>query len=207
MDHRPVVVAVDLDGTITDRDCVTRYLLFELGWSRLLRLVLRSAKPLLVGLMRTDRDAVKLVLSSWLGGKERRDLEMSGRRFATTRIGNWLREETIQRLEAHRMAGGRIVIVSASYDHYVSVVAEMIRAEVALATRLEFIDDVATGRLAGPNCRGDEKVRRLRGWLSENFPEPSQVHVVAYGDSSGDDALLGFASEGTRVARRSLWVR
>jgi phosphatidylglycerophosphatase C len=52
----------------------------------------------------------------------------------------------------------------------------------------------ATGRLIGGNCRGPEKVRRLREWLGA---EPAELW--AYGDSAGDDELLAFADHPTRL--------
>jgi phosphatidylglycerophosphatase C len=202
-----VVVAVDLDGTLTDRDCFTRFLRFELGWARLFWFSVRSLLPLTSSLLRGSRNGAKAVLSSWLEGRSQTELELSARRFAQTHISHWLREDISEPIEALRREGARVVIVSASYDLYVSEVGAMIGAEAALATQLEFVDGWCTGRLATPNCRGEEKVRRLSEWLEQNCSTSEEVRVVAYGDSSGDDAMLAFANEGVRVERRRRWVR
>ena len=202
-----VIVAVDLDGTLTDRDCFTRFLRFELGLARLFWCVVRSLRPLALSLLRGSRNEAKAVLSSWLQGRSQFELESSARRFAQTHISHWLREDVSEPIEALRLEGARVVIVSASYDLYVSEVGEMIGAEAALATQLEFVDGWCTGRLATPNCRGEEKVRRLSEWLEQNCSTSEEVRVVAYGDSSGDDAMLAFANEGVRVERRRRWLR
>ena len=202
-----VVVAVDLDGTLTDRDCFTRFLRFELGWALLLYCVVRSLLPLTSSLLRGSRNGAKAVVSSWLEGRSQTELQLSARRFAQTHISHWLREDISEPIEALRSAGARVVIVSASYDLYVSEVGAMIGADAALATQLEFVDGWCTGRLATPNCRGEEKVRRLSEWLEQNCSTSEEVRVVAYGDSSGDDAMLAFANEGVRVERRRRWVR
>ncbi|MGH9000745.1 MAG: haloacid dehalogenase-like hydrolase, partial [Acidimicrobiia bacterium] len=56
-----------------------------------------------------------------------------------------------------------------------------------------------TGALLGANCRGAEKVARLREWLGG---EELEVDLWAYGDSRGDAELLALAgANGTRVAR------
>ena len=202
-----VVVAVDLDGTLTDRDCFTRFLRFELGWGRLFWFSIRSLLPLTSSLLRGSRNGAKAVLSSWFEGRSQTELEFSARRFARTHISHWLREDILEPIEALRGAGARVVIVSASYDLYVSEVGAMIGAEAVLATQLEFVDGWCTGRLATPNCRGEEKVRRLSEWLEQNCSTSDELRVVAYGDSSGDDAMLAFANEGVRVERRRRWVR
>ena len=202
-----VIVAVDLDGTLTDRDCVTRFLRFELGSARFLWLVARSLRPLASSLIRGKRNEAKAVLSSWLQGRSQSALESSARQFARTHISCWLREDILERVEAHRSAGARVVIVSASYDLYVSEVGEITGAEAVLATQIEFVDGTCTGQLATPNCRGEEKVRRLSEWLEQNCSTSEEVRVVAYGDSSGDDAMLAFANEGVRVERQRRWLR
>ncbi|AGY92580.1 hypothetical protein SPICUR_08125 [Spiribacter curvatus] len=50
-----------------------------------------------------------------------------------------------------------------------------------------------TGELAGPNCRGAEKVVRLRALL-----DPAAYHpIYAYGDTAGDTEMLALADHAT----------
>ena len=57
--------------------------------------------------------------------------------------------------------------------------------------------DRCIGTMAGPNCRGPEKVRRLKAQFGDD------VHLAAaYGDTSGDREMLQIADEkGYRVFR------
>ena len=62
--------------------------------------------------------------------------------------------------------------------------------EAVLASRLEVTPDgVITGNLAGKNCWGPEKKRRLLEYLGEE--KPSSLYV--YGDSLGDADILAIA--------------
>ena len=65
-----------------------------------------------------------------------------------------------------------------------------------IGTRLVFTaSDLASGELMGPNCRGPEKVARLR----EMFGDEVRLDA-AYGDSDGDTAMLALSEEpGMRV--------
>jgi phosphatidylglycerophosphatase C len=65
-----------------------------------------------------------------------------------------------------------------------------------IGTTLAFdAEDRVTGLLGGPNCRGPEKVRRLR----EIFG-PEVRLTAAYGDTGGDTEMLAIADEaGYRV--------
>src|SRR5581483_9290555 len=75
--------------------------------------------------------------------------------------------------------------------------------DAVLGTRLEIDGDGRlTGRLDGPNCRGPEKVERLRAWLGGD----GDVTVHAYGDSAGDRQLWEFADHAYRVRGNRLVV-
>jgi phosphatidylglycerophosphatase C len=81
------------------------------------------------------------------------------------------------------------VIVTASPETTVRPFAERLGADDLLATRLAFdADGRVTGPFDGLNCRADEKVRRLR----ERFGADLTLKA-AYGDTSGDTAMLAIA--------------
>jgi phosphatidylglycerophosphatase C len=95
------------------------------------------------------------------------------------------------------------VIVSASYEPYLAVVADQLGVECVLSTRLEIdAGGLCTGRLDGANCRADEKVRRLEAWLAEQGLARERVELWAYGDSEGDRRLLEYADHPVWVGRR-----
>ena len=69
-------------------------------------------------------------------------------------------------------------------------------ADALLGTHLAFdVDDRVTGAFGTPNCRGEEKVRRLRDVYG-----PDLHLAAAYGDTSGDTEMIAIAGEkGFRV--------
>ena len=88
--------------------------------------------------------------------------------------------------------------MSASPELYVTPIGRRLGFDTVLATRLEVdADGRLTGRLLGPNCRGPEKVMRLREWRGEGL-----ALAYAYGDSSGDREMLDLAMTAVRVGRR-----
>ena len=93
-----------------------------------------------------------------------------------------------------------MVIVSASPELYVGVAAERLGADAVIATRLA-VDDrqLLTGRYEGLNCRGEEKIQRLRRWIEQSGDPPARVW--AYGNSRGDLKMLGAADIGVDVGR------
>lgn len=198
-----VVAAFDLDGTITDRDCLVPFTIDTVGKRTLLRAIGRQV------LMRprslTRRDEMKRAMSSALRGRAIDEIDTLARQFVERRAIRWFRPDTIDRLEQHRAAGHQLVIVSASYDVYVRHIAARLGTGV-VATRLASDNGYLTGELDGPNCRGAEKVTRLQQWLHDvHGLSLDEVELHAYGDSSGDTALLEAADQRCVVTRRRRW--
>jgi phosphatidylglycerophosphatase C len=85
-------------------------------------------------------------------------------------------------VEAHRAAGDRLVLLSASPDLYVPSIGALLRFDRTLCTELEWVGDRLNGALKTANRRGTEKVRCLE-WLRTQYPD---VPIVAYGNSDSD---------------------
>jgi phosphatidylglycerophosphatase C len=195
-----VVAAFDVDGTLTVRDCVVPFLT-RMGGGRT-RLVPRLARrPIVVAgaLARRDRDALTAAATrAALAGQRVDRVTDEALAFAGMVATSWLRADTVARLRWHRGQGHRVVLVSASYEIYVAPLGASLGADASLASRLEVAaDGTLTGALDGPNCRAEEKVARLRAWQAATDTEGAELW--AYGDSAGDDAMLGVADHAVRV--------
>jgi phosphatidylglycerophosphatase C len=113
-----------------------------------------------------------------------------------------------RRLEWHRRAGHRLVIVSASPTIYLETAGRLLGVDAVLATELEVDGNGRlTGRLSRPNCRGAEKALRLQAWLESAGRAPSgrPRELWAYGDSAGDGEMLALADVAVWVGWRRRW--
>ncbi|MBI5430027.1 MAG: HAD-IB family hydrolase [Nitrosomonadales bacterium] len=191
-ENKPVVAAFDFDGTLTRRETLLPFLLHTLGAARVARAALMLA-PTLAGyglrLIRNDL-AKQQVFVRCLGGMRMDELRRQGERFAALRLPGLMREEAMQRLAWHKRQGHRCVVISASLDLYIRPWAIRAGFDDVLATHLETrADGTTTGRLAGDNCYGIEKVKRLEALLGAR----DGYTLYAYGDSRGDKELLSGA--------------
>jgi phosphatidylglycerophosphatase C len=200
----PVVAAFDLDGTLSDGGSVFRWLRYLCG-SRATYLAAASlAGPLLVGAVRSgpwaDR-AKERLFRRLLNGRDAKEVREVSRAFAIAHFEERGRDWVIDRLNWHLGQGHDVVIVSASPELYVGVVAEMLRADGALGTRLaEDARGKLSGSYLGKNCRGREKLRRLNEWLALRYPEAAPT-LYAYGNSRGDRRMLRGAAYPYHVGR------
>jgi phosphatidylglycerophosphatase C len=194
LDEQPFrpIVAFDFDGTLTVKDSFTGFLAWRAGSGRYVAGLIRLAPALLSYLIHRDRGRLKAsVTRRFLKGLTRDALDASARRYAESHARKMLRPDAVRAWKRWQAAGARLVIVTASPEPIVAPFARGLGCDLLLGTRLE-LDGMerVTGRFDGPNCRGEEKVRRLRAAFG-----PDVRLEAAYGDSDGDTAMLALADE------------
>lgn len=192
---RPVVAAFDFDGTLTHRDTLLPFLIRSLGWPKFLRALLLSAPWLAayaLHLMSNHRAKARLLqvsLIDWSPAQAQREAE----HFVTHYLPGQWRVWGLQQLVQHQRQGHRCVIVSASPGIYLHAVAASLGVDAVLCTEMELHGGRYSGRMATPNCHGEQKVLRLQAWLRATFGEGTLPELHAYGDTRGDLPLLHLA--------------
>lgn len=196
-----VVAAFDVDNTLTVRDCVVPFMQKVAGRLQFVKACVSDPVQLAKLVVRRDRDAIKAYfVNKVFAGENVDEVSELGIEFAAHVVGSWIREDVAQRMRWHQAQGHVVVLISASLEPYLQPLGDLCEVDAVLCTRLEESEGVYTGRLEGPNCRGDEKVVRLREWLSASGLSHDAL-VYAYGDSSGDTALLAAAQHGFLVKK------
>lgn len=196
------VAAFDLDGTLTEGGSVFAFLSAVVGRGPVLAASSALAVPLaraaLAGGTVAD-DTKERLFVRVLAGVPLADAEAKAAEFGQHHVEAELRSDVVARLEQHRRRGDRIVLVSASPALYVRVIAGLLGADHAIATELDHRQGALTGRYLGKNCRGEEKIRRLRAWIAAETDDTGRLW--AYGNSRGDLRMLSAADYGVSVAK------
>ncbi|WGM31436.1 HAD-IB family hydrolase [Brevundimonas sp. NIBR11] len=195
---RPIV-AFDFDGTLTVRDSFTQFLRWRAGPGGWALGLVKMSKAMAAYARDRDRGAIKAAsVKVFLKGVRRAELDADAARFADHAWDKFMRPDALKVWEDWGRKGAHRVIVTASPEITVAPFARRLGAEGLLGTHLTFdADDRITGAFSSPNCRGEEKVRRLY----EAFGPDLKV-AAAYGDTSGDTEMLAIAEQpGFRVFR------
>lgn len=89
-------------------------------------------------------------------------------------------------IDQHQQLGHRTLLLSASPQEVVSLVARDLGMDCSRGTVLEVVDGRLTGSLAGPVCSGEAKVRALADMCNSSRAR----WATAYADSATDLPLL-----------------
>ena len=186
------IVAFDFDGTLTIRDSFTQFLRWRAGAAGWFGGLARMAPDLAAYAGHRDRGRLKAAsVREFLKGVPRLQLEADAEAFAGQVWPGLLRYDALACWKDWGAKGACRVIVTASPETTVAPFARRLEADALLGTQLVFdADDRVAGAFAGANCRGEEKVRRLRA----AFGAEMQL-AAAFGDTTGDTVMLAIADE------------
>jgi phosphatidylglycerophosphatase C len=201
------VALFDLDGTLTHHDTLLPFLAGYLVRHplRLLRVWRLVPALLRFALAGRDRGLLKSrAIRAVMGGEARPIVEAWAQAFvAALHPDGAFRTAGLAVLEAHRSAGDRLVLLSASPDLYVPLIGRMLGFERTVCTEIRWDGERLNGALRTANRRGEEKVRCLEQLREEYAHAP----MTAYGNSLSDIPHLERADRallvnGNRAARR-----
>ena len=201
----PGLVIFDLDYTLTKRGTWGRFVWMNIKARPHIWLPLLFSTILMQWRYKRGqipRVRVKQAMMRWsMVGKSRKNLDIMAERFAEKEIKSGLRPGALQALERHRAQGDNLMIASAAVDILVEQIARKLFIPPHVSTEMAWDRaDLLLPNFASENCYGEEKLRRVKEYISRN-PELKQNHTIitTYSDSRSDLALLSFYDIGKFV--------
>ena len=181
----------DLDETLIHGDCATLWSeqMGRLGW----------VDP--TSFMQRNNELMSAYSQGQLSMEEYMDFSLepiAGRspEEVTYLVGPWVEDfiepiifsDACKAIAAHRKAGDRILVISASGTHLVKPIAERLGIDEVLGIELEVKNGVYTGNTVGTLTYREGKITRLLEWLDEQ--EENLEGATFYSDSRNDLPLL-----------------
>ncbi|MBX3237609.1 MAG: HAD family hydrolase [Nitrospiraceae bacterium] len=149
----------------------------------------------------------------YLAGKPVADIVPLADEFCRGEIFPRIAAEGLARMDEHRRAGHRIVLVTGSLDFLIAPLARWLGVETVLAASPEQEHCRFTGNLLAPYPYGPGKRELITAWVRGSNIDLSRS--FAYGDSPGDVELLRMVGNPLvvnpirgmgRIARQQGWT-
>ena len=176
----------DFDGTLLSGDSIVAYM----RWARRNRLigvgdflsVCAGSIGFTLGLVSSEDSKTRaLRFRQDFPLQAREDMD---RRFVREELLPKVYQKARETLRRHAEAGRVCLLVTASTENYMRYVSEDMGFHALLATP---VDENGVVR---HNCRGEEKIKRIRQWMEESGIEADLSASYAYGDSKSDLPML-----------------
>ena len=176
----------DFDGTLIKKDSFFLFARYVSPKKTIIAtiLLLYYSSLRLLGIISTKTLKEKILVFYFKGKKVSEIMELAAR-FAVEVLPKAIQKEAIQKLDLHKTNGDKIVIVSASLDLWLKPWCLQNNYEL-ICTCAEINEDYITGKIAGKNCKGEEKVRRI----TEVYKLGNYENIYVYGDSKHDYPML-----------------
>ena len=176
----------DFDHTLYRGDSMLDFTKFAFGGTRFYTgMALISPILILMKLGIISHESAKIAYQRYFfAGKSEQDCKEKAKDFSL-KIGNNLDDGLSQKLKQHRASGHHIYIVSASCTLWLRDWCSL-NGVGLIANEMESVNGQLTGRLVTKNCRGPEKVERIR----EHIDVDSYSEVYVCGKGRGDREML-----------------
>lgn len=208
---RQRIAVFDLDRTITRTGTYSPFLVYAARHLNPIRLVMIPAVVLAMagyklGLL--PRTRLKEIMQHLLLGKavEKARIKAIAESFAIQTLARNTYVQALEQIAVERQAGAQIVIASAAHHFYLGAIGEGLKADSVIGTQSIWANGYLSPRIAGENCYGLEKLRRLTSFLQLHQYERERIHICFYSDDLSDLPIFEFADEAiaTNPSRRLL---
>ena len=172
----------DFDGTMISGDSIIRYTAYAMRrgyepWRNIIPRLWQGLKAV-CGLMSATEGKSRAL--SFLARMSREEQNEFNRAFCRDILMPRIFPKALDRMEAHRREGLRILLVSASPDAYISHLKDFLPVDAIIASPTD-----ERGRVSS-STRGEEKVRRVREWAAGQDTQIDWAGSFSYGNSAND---------------------
>lgn len=182
----------DVDFTLTSKETLLQLFKFLIKEDkRNLKFIPRAAfSGLMYGIKVYDEKKVKQAFLKFIDGVEEKDLQALVKKYYDEVLSKILYKDSIDMIRKLKAEGCKIYLISASPEFYLNELYNIKEVDVIIGTRFSFNKGKFERKMLGENCKGEEKVRRLKEYLKEHNIEVDYENSYMFSDSLSDKPLL-----------------
>ena len=137
-----------------------------------------------------DERKVKEKFLKFIYGIKEQDLAKIVKRFYKEKLETILYEDALKMMKKLKNEGYYIYLISASPEFYINEFYNIEEVDKIIGTKFSFKSGVFTCQMEGKNCKGEEKVKRLKKVLEDEKEEVDFKESYMFSDSLSDKPLL-----------------
>lgn len=182
----------DVDYTLTKKETLME--LFKYVVKKNKKKGIYIPRALFSGLMFVigayDEKKVKETFLKFLDATEEAEFRELIKDYYENRLSKILYQDGIDMLRKLKGEGYDVYLISASPEFYLMELYAIKEVDMIIGTKFSFKEGKFARRMEGLNCKGEEKVRRLKEYLKENNIDVDFEESYMFSDSLSDKPLL-----------------
>ncbi len=182
----------DIDYTLTKKETLMEFFKFMI--KKDLKNIRYIPRALLSGIMfitrAFDEKQTKETFLKFIEGMEEEQLDELVKEFYNKRLSSILYKDAMDMIYKMKSKGYLIYLISASPEFYLNEFYNIKEIDKIIGTKYITNDGRHTRRMDGLNCKGEEKVERLKQELSKENIEVDYEASYMFSDSLSDKPLF-----------------
>ena len=182
----------DIDYTITRKETLMEF--FKYLVSKDIKNIKFLPRALYSGLMYGikvyDEKRVKECFLKFIENIDEKELAILTKSFYAERLSTILYEDAVNMIKKLKNEGYMVILISASPEFYIKEFYAIKEVDLIIGTKFIFENGKFVRKMSGNNCKGEEKVKRLKEVLSKENIEVDFKDSYMFSDSLSDKPLL-----------------
>lgn len=182
----------DIDYTITRKETLMELFKYMLKRDKKnLKYIPRALySGIMYGVGIFDERRVKECFLKFLDGIDEKKVAELVKEFYENRLSKILYEDALNMIKKLKGEGYDVYLISASPEFYLMEFYAIEEVDKIIGTKFSMNDGKFARKMDGSNCKGEEKVRRLKQVLKEENIEVDFENSYMFSDSLSDSPLL-----------------
>ena len=182
----------DVDYTITKKETLMQFYKYMIvkDFKNIIFLPRAIYSGIMYSMKFYDEKRVKESFLKFIENIEEKELAFLVKNFYKDVLEKILYEDSIKMMKKLKKEGHKIFLISASPEFYLNEFYAIKEVDMIIGTRFEMKEGKFARKMSGANCKGEEKVRRLKEVLEKENIEVDYKNSYMFSDSLSDKPLL-----------------
>lgn len=182
----------DIDYTITKKETLMELFKFVIkNDKKNIRFLPRAIFcGIMYGIKVYDEREVKEKFLKFIDGIEEKDLAVLVKRFYEEKLRTIVYDDALKMMKDLKSQGYDIYLISASPEFYINEFYAIKEVDKIIGTKFAFNNGIFTRKMEGKNCKGLEKVNRLKEVITNEKIEVDFKESYMFSDSLSDKPLF-----------------
>lgn len=188
----------DIDFTITKKETLIQFFIYMIkkDYKNLIFIPRALFSGTLYGVKIYKEKKVKESFLKFIENKKEDELKEIANGFYEEVLSKILYKDALEKIKELKKLGYEIYLISASPEFYLDEFYKIEEVSKIIGTKYVFEDGIFIREMLGENCKGYEKVIRLKKYLEESNIEVDFENSLMFSDSLSDKPLLDLVGKG-----------